>query len=119
METFDAGTYAQCVTAECLASPDVQVWTLAGGALDMDTIFAVEFHGETRYFLNKESMAGFSGFSFRNPPQFVKVEGSTLDTDVYYETEAMIDSILHHPNVAPFISKALIQRFVRPATTAR
>ena len=112
LETFDAGTYAQCVTAECLATPDVQVWTLAGGALDMDTIFAVEFHGETRYFLNKESMAGFSGFSFRNPPQFVKMEGSTLDTDVYYETEAMIDSILHHPNVAPFISKALIQRFV-------
>lgn len=111
-DLFDVGTYVQCVTAECAAATDVEVWTRAGGELDMDTIFAVEFHGETRYRLNKESIAGFSGFSFRNPPSFIKMEGSTLDTDVFYETEAMFDSTFHHHNVAPFVSQALIQRFV-------
>ena len=118
-DTFDAGTYVQCATAECAAATDVQIWTVAGGALGMDTIFAVEFHGETRYLLNKESVVGFSGFSFRNPPQFAKWEGSTLDTDVRHETEAVFDSILHHPNVAPFISKSLIQRFVTSNPSTR
>ena len=111
-DTYDAGTYEQCTTAECIAAADVQVWILAGGSLDIDSIFAIEFHGETRFLRNKESIASFSGFSFRNPPGFIKLEGSTLDTDVRYETEAVIDGIFHHPNVAPFVANALAQRFV-------
>eukprot|EP01043_Picozoa_sp_COSAG02_P000106 COSAG02_NODE_2_length_75708_cov_87.013953_9_plen_2901_part_00 len=115
---FDAGTYTQCVTAECAAVADVQIWTTAG-VLDTDTIFAVEFHTETRYFLNKESAVGFSGFSFRNPPQFAKWDGMTLDTDVRYETEALFDSLLHHPNTAPHTAKSLIQRFVTSNPSTR
>jgi len=106
-DTFDSGTYLQVQTE------DVQVWTLvANSTLNMDTVFAVVVKGVTKYYLNKESLAGFSGFSFRNPPSFLKLEGSTLDTDVFYETEAMIDSFFYHDNVAPYISHALIQRFV-------
>ena len=106
-DTFDAGTYLQIQTG------DVGIWTLvANSTLNADTIFAVVVKGVTKYYLNKESMAGFSGFTFRNPPQFLKIEGSTLDTDTFYETEAMIDSFFYHDNVAPYISHALIQRFV-------
>jgi uncharacterized protein (DUF1501 family) len=80
--------------------------------LDINTIFSTTVKTVPMHYKNLESMAGFSGFSFRNPPQFVKFEGSTLDTDVAYETEAVIDTFFYHDNHAPYIAHALIQRFV-------
>lgn len=114
-DTFDDGVYSLCVTAECIDLEDLEVWLDSASdasMLTMDAIISTVVRGETRYFKNAESIAGFSGFSFRNPPQFLKFEGSTLDTDTFYETEAVIDSLFYHDNVAPYISHALIQRFV-------
>ena len=51
------------------------------------------------------------GYSFRNPPQY----NSPIDPtarDGLYETDAILNVYANHPNVAPFISKKLIQNLV-------
>lgn len=48
--------------------------------------------------------------SFRNPPHFMSLaDGEKRDAE--YETEATIDHYFFHPNVAPFLSIRLSQRF--------
>jgi uncharacterized protein (DUF1501 family) len=111
-DTFDTGAYVQCMSAEC-EMQTYEIWLDAEtNTLDINTILSTTVKTVPMHYKNIESMAGFSGFSFRNPPQFIKLEGSTLDTDVAYETEAVIDSFFYHDNHAPYIAHALIQRFV-------
>lgn len=74
------------------------------------------------------TVGGFSPYAFRNPPNFHSI--SRVDWNnaaTKYETEAVLDSIFYHPNVAPFVSLRLSQRlgmsnpspeFIERATTA-
>jgi hypothetical protein len=108
-DTYDAGTYtlsAQWSTAE------VEVWTLADGALDVDTIFKITSSGETVWRANVETLVNIDGgFVFRSPVQFSLLHNPTT-ASASQETEAVIDEAFKHENTAPFFSKALIQRLV-------
>ena len=48
--------------------------------------------------------------SFRNPPKFMP-SFYPQPKDAMYETDAILNSYLHHENTAPFIATRLIQRF--------
>ena len=50
-------------------------------------------------------------YSFRNPPRMLTMT-DPAQRDAIYETEALLEHILYHPNVAPFVSHRLIQRLV-------
>jgi cullin-associated NEDD8-dissociated protein 1 len=114
--TYDTGTYTRCTSATCLAAaPDVVVYLHAGasppGSLDMRAIFQVRVNGTTTYLLNKESILSLGDYSFRNPPKFVSwVEPAAREAE--YETSALLDHLVHHPNTAPFVVYRLIQRLV-------
>lgn len=112
-DVFDDGLYAQCTSSACTAQPAVEVW-MRGSQFDETTIFSVATdHQQVLHLANKAStvsIRGSSAFKFRNPPGFMEMHEPTM-RDAMYETEALIDHLFHHPNVAPFISKRLIQRF--------
>ena len=131
-ELFDEGTYALCETAACRArAPAVQVYTRGSAQkplLDQDAIFAVVVNEtRVRYLANKHSTVTLAGsFSFRNPPTFMHIVDPS-QRDALYETEALLDHLFHHVNVAPFISKSIIQamvtanpspRYIRSVATA-
>lgn len=46
--------------------------------------------------------------SFRNPPKFMP-SFDPQPKDAMYETDAILNSYLHHENTAPFIATRLIQ----------
>ena len=52
-----------------------------------------------------------SALAFRNPPSYMNTIEAT-PRDAAYETDALIDHLLYHPNTAPFIAHRLIQRLV-------
>ena len=86
----------------------------ASSAYTINTIFGLTVDGETKFFKNMRSSAmigsGNITFSARNPPHFMNF--IVPDTrDVMYETDAVLDHYFYHPNVAPFISRRIIQRF--------
>ena len=135
-DSFDDGTYVQCVTSACLAAAsEVTVFVLAsssssGGArelqpFDEHTIFRIAVN-QTRV-LHLRNMAstvviGASSssaaasshapaFSFRNPPKFLKFAQPSA-RDAHFETVSLLEHLFHHTNVAPFIATRLIQRFV-------
>jgi len=124
---FDDGTYTLCVTAACLArSGEVRVFTTGTAStpiFDQRTIFVIVVNetapstGRTLHFANKESTVTIANasttaaFAFRNPPKFVTLVDPT-ERDATYETEALLDHLFTHMNVAPFISYHLIQRLV-------
>ena len=110
-QSFDSGTYTRCETAAC-DNADYIVWVKRNSTVDaVDTIFLLDrLAGLPVWLLNKESMVSFSGFSFHNPPSFMKAH-TVSSHDAFHETEAVIDSMLTHDNVPPFIAKALLQRF--------
>ena len=51
-------------------------------------------------------------FSFRNPPMYGTSLVDPSQRDGLYETDAILDHLLHHPNVAPFIATRLIQLLI-------
>ena len=124
-EHFDDGIYIQCTSAPCRqAKHDVEVYVTQGTAtrpiFDDTTIFAVHdpLSGDKKYFSNKGTAvyiaqrdASKPSFSFRNPPQFMTLVDET-ERDAMYETEALLDHLFYHPNVAPFVAIRLIQRLV-------
>ncbi len=85
---------------------------------DKDTVFEVtdDFGRKMRY-KNEISIVKFhsSGghlsqdFQFRNPPVFFNAIPELRDAQ--YETEAVLDHYIYHPNTAPFVALRLIQRF--------
>jgi len=77
-----------------------------------ETIFRVESdYGETIYLKNAASNITLGGhYNIRNPPNFMDPVEPTL-RDAYYETDAVIDHLMHHDNTSPFVSKLLIQHF--------
>ena len=60
--------------------------------------------------MNAETGAG-GGYSFRNPPKFHSFLRPSI-RDAAYETEALLDHLFYHKNVAPFMARRLIQRMV-------
>jgi cullin-associated NEDD8-dissociated protein 1 len=115
-EHFDTGMYSICLTKICNES-NVQIWTQGtqhSPIFDQEAIFAIFVNGTRRRFLaNKRSTVTISSssFSFRNPPMFMALVDPRAH-DALYETEALLDHLFYHPNVAPFVAKSLIQRFV-------
>ena len=54
---------------------------------------------------------GTGQFSFRNVPHFISLRESS-QTDMEAEIQALLDSLVNHDNVAPFIARRLIQHLV-------
>eukprot|EP01052_Picozoa_sp_SAG31_P025754 SAG31_NODE_2279_length_6027_cov_1.242072_2_plen_1312_part_00 len=113
-DVFDSGTYFRCLLESCTNQTGVEMWTRGGVYnLDTSTIFRViSDHGVELFLRNKAVTVRIphSRYEFRNPPSFMNMQEQTR-RDAIYETEALIDHLFHHPNVAPFISYRLIQRF--------
>ena len=115
-DVFDDGIY----TVIPSSTSDVQAYTHADGEpFDARTIFKVEELGETRYYVNMESLVELSsGDKFHNPSSLMGIVEATV-RDAEYETDAVIDHFFKHPNTAPFIAYRIIQRFVTSNPTPR
>jgi uncharacterized protein (DUF1501 family) len=118
---FDAGLYTRCDTSACQATVDVDVYTRGTAEaplFDKNAIFDIRVNQtRTVHLANVQSIVTIGdtsdpvAFSFRNPPQFMSlVDGSIRDA--MYETDALLDHLFYHTNVAPFVAKMLIQRLV-------
>lgn len=128
---FDDGVFTRCNASLCSLSSDVAVFMRGESAgdqlfLDEHTVFeVVADEGRRQFYRNVISMVHINGgdddgdgsnestatlFSFRNPPAFMSVVEPTV-RDAQYETDAVIDHYLSHPNTAPFIATRLIERF--------
>ena len=74
-ETFDAGQYVRCVTAECTAQSGIEAWVTPAGssnALNGDTIFKIQMFDREVWLANRESIVSIGGnFRFRHPPYFM------------------------------------------------
>jgi hypothetical protein len=99
---------------------EVEVYRLAAssdvlGSLNADAVYRIK--GTGACYANRRSTVyvggaqggGGGGFSFRNAPHFVSHETPTA-ADAAAETEALLDHLFQHPNVAPFIGHRIIQR---------
>jgi hypothetical protein len=115
---FGDGVYTVCNTTACAGSADVTIYTRGTAAaplFDERAIFVIAPSGgnrsRLRFLANKVSVVRVAGgrFSFRNPPKFVSVLFPT-QRDAEHETEALLDHLFYHRNVAPFIGRRLIQR---------
>jgi uncharacterized protein (DUF1501 family) len=99
-------------------SESVKVYHKSGGtSYDKNTIFEVDYNGKVTFFKNmlstvvvKTSNGSNSEFSFRNPPQFLNLALHDR-RDAEYETQAVLDHIFYHENVAPFLASRMLQRF--------
>jgi hypothetical protein len=94
--------------------------------LSSDAFFGiVNHHDVQRSFINLRSIVNITGVDafFRNTPRFIYQDIYGM----YYETDAKIGYLFHHPSHAPFLAKLVIQRFnisnpspsyIRPSETA-
>jgi cullin-associated NEDD8-dissociated protein 1 len=129
---YDAGTYSRCTTTACNATSDVQLYTRGTAdapLLDESAIFRVVANGSRiMHLANMVSTVQIANgtFTFRNAPSFLSLQRPTL-RDAEYESEAVLEHLLHHANTPPFVVTRLIQnlvtsnpspRFVRAAATA-
>jgi hypothetical protein len=117
---FDAGYYNLC-TAPICSSSGLKIYSRKAVAadsnivnvFDMETIFEVAHPvtGKTLFLSNSKSTVSVGGYSFRNPPMF----NSPIDPtqrDGLYETDAILQTYVSHPNTAPFVATKLIQSLV-------
>ena len=77
------------------------------------TIFRVKCRDRDTFLKNMISTVkvnGSSGFEFRNPPHYLNL-AIRDHRDAIYETEDVLETYFHHPNVAPFLARRLIERF--------
>jgi len=78
------------------------------------TIFELtdDFSGRQVFLKNSLSTVRIPGtaYNFRNPPHFLSLFDPEV-RDAAVETEAVIDSVFRHDNVAPFLATRFIQRF--------
>ena len=74
--------------------------------------FTDEFSGRQVFLKNSQSTVRIPGtaYNFRNPPHFLSLFDPEI-RDAAVETEAVIESVFRHDNVAPFLAARLIQRF--------
>jgi len=111
-DVFDYASYhnlGDCGVAE------IEVYARDGGtcgSLDADTIFMItDNYGVKRYLKNMVSNVYITDtdLSFRNPVHFIDFADRSL-RDMYYETDAALDTYFYHPSHAPFLSIRIIQR---------
>lgn len=113
LDAFDAGEY---VLGETSADGRVAAYQRLGSALFAeDTVFdvAASVLGPARLLRNVAStvtVAG-AGWSFRNPPTFHSFNEHDR-RDAEYETEAVLEHLLWHPNTGPFVASSLIRHMV-------
>ena len=109
---FPSGKYSLCTSTACKAITGVNIYTITGAkGWSSDTIFQTS---NPAYFLfNRVSnvKVGTGQFSFRNVPHFISLRESS-QTDMEAEIQALLDSLVNHDNVAPFIARRLIQHLV-------
>lgn len=89
---------------------DVAVHCLDG--VDGDAIFEIQLYGEAVFLKNARATVSVGGgFTFRDAPHF---GDSFLESvpirDAQYETEAVLDHLMHHQNTPAFVAHKLIQR---------
>lgn len=109
--TFDSGTYNPL---NC-GIEGVTVYSKSGdcSSLASDSIFAFTNKNKAYFLKNMRSTVHISGsndYSFRNPVQFINLVDPE-DRDMYYETDAVLDSLFYHPTHPPFMATRIIQRF--------
>jgi len=76
-----------------------------------DTVFGIKYRGKRIFLKNVVSTVSIgTDYSFRNPPRFMSLT-SPEGRDAAYETDAVLDNYLYHPNTPPFVATSLIQRF--------
>ena len=111
-DTYDDGVYQSPITVA-----DVKIY-LRNNLYDVNTIFEIQKDNRIMFYRNVKSVVQIvnqdgdaqNTFSFRNPPHFMSF--SELDArDAYYETDAVLDHYMKHPNVPPFLAIHFIQRF--------
>ena len=121
-DSFEGGYYSNAIVHS--SDSTISIFHLSTvNDYSTDTIFMLldEFGGETIYLKNLVSTIEIGNdvnnyytaplrapLVMRNPLTFfdlVKPE----TRDAYYETEAIIDHYMYHPNAAPFVSSQLIQ----------
>ena len=125
-----AGSFVRvgCTSTACDGGDDVEHWRPAAVgslndavSLNEESVLCVVATGA--HYLNVESTVVIGGsplvnYTFRNPPHFVSFT-EPRPIDAAYETEALLDHLFTHPNVAPFIAHRLIQRLVTSNPTPR
>ena len=93
---------------------DIKSYKLSSSGSDysVDTVFEVKSKFNSNgvmYLKNVKSSVTVAGlYTIRNPPHFMDLVDPE-DRDAYYETDAVIDQILHNENTPPFVAKLLIQ----------
>ena len=134
--TYTQCTTAACTSRPGVAI-HVKGASSSPSEFDADTIFEITSASAGRpgpkwakYLLNRKSVVYVGGtrtgdgavYSFRNAPTFNPSQGirkesnSPFNTEDFtkaraqYETTALIDHLLEHPNTAPFVAYRLIQR---------
>ncbi len=113
--SFD-GTYSLCTAPMCQNNADYNIFSITAvtndasiaNAFDDKTIFEVN----GLFLSNTASIVNIgNGYTFRNPPMYNSPIDQT-QRDALYETDAILQHYVEHPNTAPFISTKLIQHLV-------
>ena len=129
---YDAGTYAKCTTSACSSQAGVSAWLRSGsgGVFNVDTIFEIKSfrgYGPTQFLMNRKSLvkigSGSETYQFRNPPHFMAferpVETPAFKEAAVFESDALLQYLHYHPNVAPFTAKHLIMRLIKSNPSPR
>ena len=116
IESFDAGTYAECTSSACsgLNSQGVKVYNLAASAnaFDVRTVFQFTHKGRLLRLANVAMKVQVGSLAeFINPPMFMSHIEAT-GRDVHHEIDAALDHYVEHSNNPPFLATALIKRLV-------
>ena len=122
--SFGDGTYHECASPVCVRLKEnqgISIHTRTVGqvtedvnlSVDESTVFEIRHDGEQIFLSNTKSTVKVGGgqWSFRNPPMY----GNFIDEserDSLYETDAILNHYLQHPNVPPFIANRLIQLLI-------
>jgi len=110
------GTYYLCTAPVCQNNADYNLYSVV--SVTNDASISTAFNSQTifevngLFLLNTASNVNIgNGFSFRNPPMYNSPIDQT-QRDALYETDAILQHYVDHPNTAPFISTKLIQHLV-------
>jgi len=111
-KSFDAAEY----TLEKIKGAPIRIYHKKNEAgypelFSKNTIFGIKYRGKRIFLKNVISTVTIDPeFSFRNPPRFMSFT-SPEGRDAAYETEAVLDNYLYHPNTPTFVAIRLMKRF--------
>jgi hypothetical protein len=107
--SYDEGIYV-LIGQSSEVSAYARADNFGGGGFNEHTVFYLA--SSAKCYANRLSLVHVEGtqLAFRNSPHFVSfLQPTSIDAE--QETEALLDHLFHHPNVAPFVAHRLIQRF--------